>query len=172
MMSQPTAVLTSQKTIEWYTPPDVIELVKRVLGRIGLDPASCHKANEIIGALRYFDGSTIGKNGLLDPWFDSTVFLNPPFDATARWVERMTSEYKAGHFERGILLVNSAPGYKWFERLWRRRTVCCLERRLRFVDADGSQQGQAKKGQTLAYFGDDDSIFVDVFTPRGRVFRP
>jgi len=39
---------------EHYTPPDVIELVHRVLGRIDLDPFSSDEANKTVQADSYW----------------------------------------------------------------------------------------------------------------------
>jgi ParB family chromosome partitioning protein len=169
-MSQPMSVLTSQYTVEWFTPAHALDWVRGILGSIELDPASCPAANKTVGAHVFY--SVDRWDGLNTHWCAETVFLNPPFDATPAWVTKMGAEYGDGRFDRGILLVNSAPGYRWYERLWRERTVCCLEERLRFVRSDGEVVGQAKKGQTLAYFGSDDTSFMDVLAPHGRVFRP
>ena len=44
----------SDHSDEWYTPAAYIREVKRVLGEIDLDPASCEVANKTIGATDYF----------------------------------------------------------------------------------------------------------------------
>ncbi len=49
-MSQPMSILTSQGTIEWYTPPDIIERARALLGAIDLDPASSDTAQHWIQA--------------------------------------------------------------------------------------------------------------------------
>lgn len=164
-------VLTSQNTDDWFTPLHVIAWVKAILGGIDLDPASCAAANEVVGADNYFT-LTAMTDGLVEKWGADTVFVNPPFSDTPKWLAKMSSEYAAGHFREGILLVNTATGYLWFERLWRERTVCCLEKRLHFIPAHGKSAGAAKKGQTLAYFGADDTAFRRILTPHGRVFSP
>ena len=50
---------------EWYTPPEIIEAARRVLGTIDLDPASCAEAQEWIQARRWFG---IEQDGLLQKW--------------------------------------------------------------------------------------------------------
>ena len=169
-MKQSMRVLTTQTTVQWYTPSWLIEKCHEALGdRIGLDPASCAIAQETVRASVYFDAEI---NGLTMPWRARTVFLNPPFDATTKWVDKMTYEYRAGNFVEGILLVNSAPGYKWFEKLWREQTVCMLEKRVCFVKEDGTVGGAAKKGQVLVYFGPDETNFHKVFHSLGRIIDP
>lgn len=44
----------SSGVVEFYTPPFILEAVRKVMGRIELDPASCAKANETVGAKRFF----------------------------------------------------------------------------------------------------------------------
>lgn len=162
-------LLTSQNTHEWYTPPHVVGWVRSILGSIELDPASCAKANETVRAAMFFDHE---QNGLLQPWVADTLYLNPPFDATRPWIDKLSAEVSAGNVREAILLVNSAPGYRWFEKLWRERPVCLLEDRIRFVREDGTVNGQAKKGQTLAYFGPNFWKFRATLETHGRVLLP
>ena len=39
-MPQSMQVLTSQQSVEWYIPPEYVEMVREVLGDFDLDPAS------------------------------------------------------------------------------------------------------------------------------------
>lgn len=167
MMIQPMAVLTSQATTEWYTPPEIIERARACLGAIDCDPASNETAQGWIRATTYYTADS-PISGLALPW-DGRVWLNPPFDDTPRWVERWLT---APEMTAGLLLVNSAPGYAWWERLWREVPVCLLRERLRFVRPDGTPGGQAKKGQTVAYRGVNYRAFMDAFGNLGRVVLP
>lgn len=64
----------SSKSNEHYTPPDIIEGVRAVLGSIDLDPASCEVANTIVKAKKIY---TKEDDGLVQDWL-GRVFLNPP----------------------------------------------------------------------------------------------
>lgn len=68
-------------TVEWYTPPYLLELVREVFspGIIDLDPCSCPQAQELVKACHYF---TQGSDGLGQGWY-GRVYVNPPFGATA-----------------------------------------------------------------------------------------
>ena len=60
---------------ENYTPREIIIDVKKVLGSINLDPASCFLAQETIQAENFF---TEKEDGLNQNWYGN-VFLNPPY---------------------------------------------------------------------------------------------
>ena len=59
---------------EHFTPPEIVERARAVLGRIDLDPASCEAANTIVRASRFYDAK---ENGFTKIW-RGRVFLNPP----------------------------------------------------------------------------------------------
>ncbi len=169
-MSQAMRLLTSEGTNEWYTPPEIIERARQALGTIDLDPASNATAQRWIQATEYYTADDVF-SGLAQPW-EGRVWLNPPFDDTPVWVNRMRMAYASGEMVAGVLLVNSAPGYVWWENLWRQQPVVLLRERLRFIREDGTPGGQAKKGQTVAYFGTDTQRFADAFGPLGRLILP
>lgn len=168
MMSQPMSVLTSRATVNWYTPPSYIEMARQVLGSIDLDPASNSLPQGWINATRWYSQE---ENGLTQRWA-GRVWLNPPFNDTALWVRRLGHEYVHGDVTAAVLLVNSAHGYKWYEQLWTQRPICCASDRIRFVRENGTTGGQAKRGQTFAYFGKDVAKFKQVFSVIGRVILP
>lgn len=168
--SQAMSVLVSQGTNEWYTPPPIVDLARETMGGIDLDPASNATAQGWINAGEYYSAADLF-SGLARPWF-GRVFLNPPFDDTRSWVDRLGAAYLRREIEGAVLLVNSAPGYGWWERLWRDRPVCMLRERLRFIRPDGTPGGQAKKGQTIAYYGEDHVRFQEIWQGHGRVLFP
>lgn len=167
-MNQAMSVLTSQATTEWYTPAWIIELARRLMGGIDLDPASNEQAQQTIKAERYY---TEALDGYSKPW-TGRVWLNPPFDDTPRWVRRLCAAYEDRDISQAVLLVNSAPGYVWWEELYRAYPVCLLRERVRFVREDGSAGGQAKKGTTIAYLGPMLRNFDLLWAPYGRVLLP
>jgi ParB family chromosome partitioning protein len=166
-MNQAMQVLTSQGTDEWYTPPELVTRARQCLGGIDVDPATCEAAQAWIQASSYYTADDV-ISGLARPWA-GRVWLNPPFSDTPRWVLHWL---RAPEVSAGLLLVNSAPGYGWWEHLWREVPVLMLRERIRFVRADGSASGQAKKGQTIAYRGPDLHRFMAAFGDLGRVITP
>lgn len=194
-MSQPMSVLTSQSTTEWYTPPWIIERVRATLGGIDLDPATSAYPQTWIKATRYHTLQLTAEDTALlaacdprsrgtllrrisraqlaaQPAWQGRVFCNPPFDDTPAWVNRAGHDYQDRPMT-GMLLVNSAPGYGWWERLWNEYPVVMLEKRLRFINAATGEPGaEAKKGSALAYLGRDLRRFASVWGDVGRVLIP
>lgn len=175
-MTQPMSVLTSHASVEWYTPPQIIDLVREVLTEIDLDPASDPTPQKWIKANRIYN-----KDGLDLEWSARTVFCNPPYGKIngigsnqGAWSSKMHIEYTYGNFGQGILLINSTHGYSWYEWITREHPVCQWRDRIRFIKPDGTAGGQAKRGQTFVYFGADPSRFIEVFGVEsfGRILLP
>lgn len=90
---------------EFYTPPEVMERVRRVLGGIDLDPASCDFANRCcVGAARYY---TRQDDGWGREWW-GRVYLNPPSGTTEgrkplrHWWDRLCAEYLSGRVQAAV----------------------------------------------------------------------
>ena len=125
--TQANKVLRSSITSEWYTPPEVIDRVRKSFddGPIALDPCSNELANQVVGALYYFSA-----DGLSSSWDAKTIFVNPPYcNETAKWVEQASS------CERSlvVLLVNNHTHRKWFSRVWNANALCFPFRPIRFL---------------------------------------
>lgn len=130
-------ILHSSASSQWYTPPETIALVKRVLGgHIVLDPCSCALAQQVVGAWGYYNGAERG-SGLDLPWDAVSVFWNPPYTrehgGVDAWTLTACQEFDAGSFEHGIGLINAEPGRKWFSRLWA-FDVAFLKARIEFLE--------------------------------------
>lgn len=104
----------NDKTNEWYTPPDLIALVRELFGgTIDLDAASCPRAQAVVQADTYY---TIQDNGLAGPWYGNT-YNNPPHDRTiGQWVAKALAECLEG--VNVILLIPVSTGTQWWEPLW------------------------------------------------------
>lgn len=187
--SQAMQVLTSTKTVNWYTPPQYIEMARQVMGSIDHDPATCNVAQLWINATVWNSLATL-ESGLRIPWFGN-IWLNPPFDNTTLWLQKLYTEIQYKRVDQAIVLVNSNHGYKWYEQLWRMFPVCCVRERIEFLtdwtladtmygngksvwvgDHELMTKGQAKRGQTFAYYGPNIEAFYNVFSTIGRVIVP
>lgn len=168
VMSQSMALMTAQGSDEWYTPRWVTDLAREVLGVIDLDPASNPTANAWVQATAFY---TKDDDGYSKPWY-GTVWLNPPFDETARWFKRLEAAYVDGDVTAALFLCNSAPGYAWYEQMVDVWPAVQFRKRMAFVRGDGlvnkDKGGLAKKSQTIVYLGKDIARFESVFGAYGR----
>ena len=131
--------LNRQKVKDWYAPPELIALVRQVMGEIDLDPVSNEVAQQWIGAANYY---TKAQDGLSQPWF-GRVWLHPPArEKTAKWTNKALAEYESGRVREAIILVKPAVGTKWFHKLSRRFPVCLPHEPLLLVNDQGQPQPQ------------------------------
>jgi hypothetical protein len=155
----------SSETNEHYTPQEVVQAVKSVLGYIDLDAASCEQANRVVGASRYFD---IRDNALNQKWIADTVFCNPPYgkdqnkSRAGLFLSKIIDEYNLGHFKSGIILVNACPSSAWFKPAYQ-FPICFSDGRLCFLDYQLKPLNQPTKDNALIYIGNGIKRFIDVF---------
>lgn len=154
---------------EWYTPHNIIDLVKQVMGSIDLDPASTPAANKYIEASKYH---TIDDDGLSKPWYGK-VFCNPPYNGSApEWSRKWDKECSVfADVEEAMLLVNANLGYNWFNDLfYEPEYKCCLiKQRLHFIPAGGQTDDIAKRASAMFYYGPHKRKFANVFGEIGKV---
>lgn len=50
--------------------------------------------------------------------------------------------------------------------------TCSVRERIRFIDENGNQNGQAKKASVFAYMGHRGNVFADIFETIGRITYP
>jgi ParB family chromosome partitioning protein len=145
---------------EWYTPGFIIDLARKVLGKIDLDPASCETANKVVEATRYF---TEEDDGLVQEW-KGRVWLNPPYLASSiiAFTDKLVHEYLVGNIEAAILLCNAATDTNWWQH------VSSVADRVAFPNdkvkfwAD-DRESQLVQPQSFMYFGQDVDKFRSVF---------
>ena len=146
----------------WYTPDDLMDLVRAVLGEIDLDPASNDDAQQRVGAARYF---TKDDDGLAQQW-EGRVYLNPPYTGglVDQFADKLVEEYQLGNVSEAIWLTNNSTDTAWFDKLAScASAVLFIRGRVKFwtLDADGTERiGAPLQGQILAYLGNDPALFI------------
>ena len=156
---------------EWYTPPKYIEAARAAMGGIDCDPASCHKANETVGATEFFD---VGADGLSQKW-RGRVWMNPPYaqPLVQQFCDAALERYASGEIECAIVLLNNATETAFFQRLFRGAAAACFpEGRIRFIDTDGNPSGAPIQGQAILYLGKSVDQFAHHFSTFGTVVVP
>lgn len=160
----------SQSTgeIEWYTPPEIIEAVRDVLGKIDLDPASTAAANKIVKAKKFY---TTSDDGLRKPW-GGCVWLNPPYSIVLiqQFVTKLIDEWNAGRVSDAIVITNNATETSWGQTLLTNcDAVCFLSGRVQFLSPEGIKNTPLQ-GQMICYFGLRVVEFAAVFSLMGTCF--
>lgn len=150
---------------EWYTPADIIDAARKVLGTIDLDPASSLLANETVKAEKIY---TVEDDGLAQEWFGN-IWLNPPY--ASGLIERFVDKLLSSNFQQAIALVNNATDTEWFSRLANSASVVVFPKgRIKFHKPDGTT-GAPLQGQAILYFGNNLSAFKDNFNQYGRCWQ-
>jgi hypothetical protein len=189
-------VTASSATTEHYTPADIVERVRTVLGRIDLDPASCLPGQEVVGAARWYGPkSPWCEDGLAEQW-SGRVFLNPPGGADprepirssiARWWVKLATSWDDADVDAAVFLGFSLEVL----RLAQRRGVpsplsfplCVPARRIAFetyrLRGDGSQERrpsrQPVRANVIVLLPPDDEQeavigrFIEQLSPLGEV---
>jgi phage N-6-adenine-methyltransferase len=155
---------------EWYTPVEIIEAARGVLGEIDLDPASNAVAAEKVKAKKYF---TKDDDGVSQAWF-GRVFMNPPYSTplVQQFIAKAIAEHKAGNVPAAIVLVNNCTDTGWFhDLLGLGGPVCLTKGRLHFWRPDRDSFA-ARQGQAIFYLGPDRDAFVARFRAIGCVLVP
>ena len=150
---------------EWWTPKQYIDSVRKVLGEIDLDPASCEEANKIVKAKQIY---TESDSGLKYPWI-GRVFMNPPYSANKEFAEKMLYEYKINNTTEAIILLGAhAIETKWFADYWD-HVLCFTGHRIKFNTPTGAAIAGNIAGSVFVHLGEDSHKFAEEFNKHGYV---
>jgi len=153
--------------IEWYTPAKYIELIRKAMGAIDLDPATSLTAQKTVKAKRYF---TADDDGLAREW-QGCVFLNPPFKQPAgkKFVNKLCDGVEGKSIEQAVLLTNDQTDTHWWQRAaGLAGCVCFHSGRISFYNEAG-ETSCPTNGQTFFYFGRRQQAFSKTFTEIGTI---
>lgn len=156
---------------ENYTPPWLMDKVRKVLGDIDLDPMSCDFANaNYVKARKYF---TKERSCFEHDWgYNSTVYMNPPYSdgLYAPSIDQFLSQRALSNFE-AIVLTNNNTDTNATRTLMYESSAVCFPPRVSFYDANGDERKGNRYGQMITYFGRNIEKFARVFEPSvGVVF--
>jgi len=155
---------------EWYTPTEIIELARNVMGTIDVDPATTSEVNkDTVNAKVFYTAET---NGLGKKW-KGNVWMNPPYSQplVSQFCNTFAEKYRGGEIKQGCVLINNATETGFAQILMRECSVVCFpESRMRFLDING-KPGAPLQGQMIIYCGDNTDTFIKEFSCLGVCLR-
>jgi phage N-6-adenine-methyltransferase len=149
---------------EWYTPSEWVEMARKVMGGIDLDPASNEEANKIIKATKFF---TKEDCGLEKDWFGK-VWINPPYsrELMPKFATKIIEQ--RDNCEEIIILSHNNTETNWFQGLAGvSNCICFPSSRISFYNK--SKKASPVQGQAFFYIGESSEKFTQVFKERGLV---
>ena len=150
---------------EHYSPTRFVESARSVMGTIDLDPASNEIANSWIKASKIY---TKENCGLSKTWVGN-LWVNPPYDAKTLklFVDKLV-ESKV----QAVVLTNNNTETTAGQRLleWC-DSICLVNKRVRFIKPDGTENKTPLQGQIIYYKGNNCSKFFLEFSKHGVVFE-
>jgi ParB family chromosome partitioning protein len=152
---------------EWYTPLDIIELARKTMGSIDLDPASSEEANKIVNAKKYF---TFKNNGLTKEW-PGNVWMNPPFSMIPEFTSKLVDEYTKGNIKQACVISLNGTETQWCQHIMQNCKVVCFPKgRIKFLDKDRKpHDGSPLQGNIIFYFGNNPDKFEENFKELGTI---
>ena len=166
---------TRDSSQDWGTPPFYVDAVRRMLGRIDLDPCS-NRHSVVNAAVEYMPPS---KDGLAESWDYESIYVNPPYGTSSGrykgrigdWLSRCADAHER-HGAEVIALVPVATNTShWKTSVFGRATSLCFlyDTRLKFL-VDGRQGGSgAPMSCAMVYWGRRPARFSGVFLRYGAV---
>jgi hypothetical protein len=157
---------TETRTVEWFTPPHIIEAARHAMGGIDTDGASSAIANQIVKADVFY---TKENSGLDHDWYGN-VWLNPPYAGgiVGQFTAHLAAQVRRVNVHQACVLTNNCCDTGWFHDLSSVVTAyCLLKGRVRFLGVDLRPVKTPLQGQIIHYIGGDVDRFHDAFAPLG-----
>ena len=151
---------------ERYTPPEIIELVREVLGTIDLDPASCSIANNTVQATAFYSSDD---DGLNQEWQASKIFMNPPYSKDL--IEKFVDKLINSQFDEAITLTHNCTETSWGGKLLKNSTAVAFPTGRIDCKTPAGEGGSPKQGSMICYFGNNPKKFIDVFSRIGNCLK-
>lgn len=170
------AALNSSVRMDWQTPDEVLDLVRKV-NSITLDP--CTSVDNPVGAYAFFTpqrpttphaGLFQGPDGLLGMWadYEGLVYVNPPYGREiSKWVTKAIAE--ATYDAEIVMLVPARTDTKWFQTALGSANGLLLWRgRMTFKGAPAP----APFPSAVFYWGENSLRFRKAFEDKGLFVVP
>lgn len=158
-------------SVEWYTPPDVVERARDALDGIYLDPASCEFAQKTVRAIKWYSKED---NGLSRPW-KGAVFLNPPGGrepGAAHWLRYLMQEYKENRVSRAVVIGFTLEILQTMQGQGVKPSafsICVPSRRLKYRMPNGDGSKQPPHSSVIFGIGITGDRFANAFRDMGDI---
>jgi len=170
------------KSVEHFSPPEIVAAARKVMGGIDLDPASCPLANKLVRARKYY---TRKDDGFARPW-SGRVWLNPPGGLTAdrassarMWWEKLVFEYAQKRVTQAVFVAFARDELQRTQKSLLpsvgKFPFCIPEERLCFYVEKGEQLVPGKDpthANAIVYLGNNVADFAIAFGKLGDVMLP
>ena len=133
---------------EYYTPPEIVEMARKIMGGIDIDPCSNKHAQKYVKAGRYF---TEKEDGLKQEW-SGNVWLNPPYvyKEIDKWIDKIIASITFHKVSQAIVLTNNNTDTRWAQKLLSAgNCVCFPSGRVRFWNKKGKNLKGPLQGQMI-----------------------
>lgn len=148
-------------------PKKYIEAAREIMGTIDLDPASSESANEVVGALKFYN---LDDSSLEKEW-NGSIWLNPPYSQPliGEFAEKLVKEIGDGNTTQACVLVNNATDTSWCQLLLgATRAICFIKGKIKFWSTL-EKRGSPLQGQIILYYGDEREKFKETFSKFGEI---
>ena len=135
----------------WFTPPEVLDPIRQVIGEIHLDPTA-DEHGHVQAKMRYFEHD----DGLAQPWRAETVFCNPPYSKASQFIRKARASWGSGECVRVLLLLPVRTHVSAFHKeVAGHADVFFLRGALRFGTPSGVRQRAPFASMFVAYGFDE-----------------
>lgn len=154
-----TGYMPKAQRTDWNTPEVVVDALKELWLDITLDP--CSNPTSIVPAREVIMPPN---DGLVGPWTDKSVYVNPPFDQMDLWMEKCVRESSRAY---GIVLLapSRTDTAAWHRTIPTANAVCFWRGRLKFIGAPAA----CPFPTAFIYWGRATTRFETSFGPYGLV---
>ena len=149
---------------EWYSPPNIVEIARKTMGGIDLDPASSAEANAVVGAEKYY---TKADNGMTYQWA-GRVFMNPPYagvtpyDGKKAFIAKLVRHYLVGDVSEACMICPMDFSPSWGQPI--RDHACAYFftcGNMKFYKCDDPDAQPQGNGSLVVYFGHRPGVFEE-----------
>lgn len=162
------------KSIDWNTPPRIIESVKEVFkGEIDLDP--CSNEDSVVNAR--IEYTLPDNDGLQSSWDYKTIFVNPPYGIDSKrktriadWFRKAAEAHSQGSEVIMLVPVATNTGH-WKKYVYPQATAICFlyDPRFKFWINGKEEPNGAPMSVAVIYFGKHFERFARSFKAHGVV---